>query len=454
MRSDRSATIRRRFLAAGLAAGVLAGAALGAGRLGQTTVSSVDAIAPEVLHAAPAVVSAGARLVLQATAICEDPTQPACTLARAAALVRPWGADGWTRVDGRIRAGTMSFDVPGMLIPPEGFSYWLDIVTTAGVSVAYPPGGESAPIRVVTTAGLPEGALRPFSWNRRADPQAVVLRLRSGQGDGQVGFTGAGTEDGVRGPSSFDVGARGRIAVADPVNRRLEWFDHRGEFLRAVALPTTRPVDIAAGGGFRAAVATLGTPATAYDLNANGVRGSYPVAFGIVSRVVDGALPRVRVGAAQWVPYRGPNGAALGASATSLGVSSVPMPNGRIGAANELQDGRLAVVWTRPDGSRGGVVLRLPAGISAGADYFVEPLADGGALVARGLWDDTHFGVGVMRIDATGRVRTFALLPEPSHIMAPYSTVRSVTPRAVLLAVDAGEGIRLERFTIGKRRTR
>ena len=140
MRTDRSAALRRRFLAAGLAAGVLAGAALGAGRLGHTVVSSADAVSPEVLHAAPAVVTAGARVVLPATAICSDPTLRPRARSRAP---RQCPAVGRRRVDARRRPhprGDDLVDVPGMLVPPEGFSYWLDIVTSAGAAVAYPPG--------------------------------------------------------------------------------------------------------------------------------------------------------------------------------------------------------------------------------------------------------------------------------------------------------------------------
>jgi hypothetical protein len=451
MRSDRSSGSRRRLVASGLAAGALAGAALGASLLGHTAATDVDVVRPLVLHAAPAVVTAGVDVTLAATAVCEDPLQPACDLQRAAALVRPWGADGWTRVDGKVRAGTISFDVPGELIPPEGFSYWLDVVSDTGVEVAYPPAGASGAIRVVTSAGLPERSLPAFDWDDRAAPAHTVLRLMRGEGEGQVGFAGVGTEDGIRGPSSFDLTVDGEIVVADPINRRVQWFSAAGEFRRAEAIPTTHDVDLAVQPDGALALAGLGTSSTAYELSADGdVTGSYPIGFGVVSRVAAGEVPRVRVGEGQWVPIRGAEGAALSADAQGRAqTSSVPLADGRVGYAGELQDGRLAVAWTRPDGSRGGVVLRLPTGVQAGADYFVHPLPDGGALVARGLWDDSHFGVAVLRLDATGRLRAFRLLPEPSRIMAaPYSTVRSVSAHSLVMAEDDRGAIVLRRYAV------
>ena len=442
---------RRRFVVAGLAAGAIAGAALGSTLLGHTTTSRAPAARPEVLHAAPAVVTAKTEVTLGATAFCDDPLLPTCAIQRAAALVRPWGADGWTRVDGRVHAGSIRFEVPGELVPPEGFSYWLDVVTTAGDEVAYPPAGSEGPIRVLTTTGLPQRSLDAFDWDDRAAPAGTVLRLADGTDDGDVGYTGLGTEDGISGPSSFDVAANGEIVVADPVNRRVEWFSAEGRFRRAAAIPTTHPIDIASAIDGGVALTTLGTDATAYELTAAGtVQGGYPIGFGVVSRVSAGAVPRVRVGEAQWVPMRGGRGTALSSEAQAQAeTASVPAVDGAVGYAGELQDGRLAVAWTRPDGSRGGVVLRLPGGVQAGADYFVHAMPDGGAVLARGLWDESHFGVAIVRLDAVGRVRSFRLLPEPSRIVAaPYSTVRFANGRSVLMAVDHAGIVSIDRFAI------
>ena len=287
-----------------------------------------------------------------------------------------------------------------------------------------------------------------FSWNRRATATATFLRLGVARATARSGSPRAGTEDGVRGPSSFDIGPGGRVVVADPVNRRLEWFDRRGRFLRAQALPTTRPVDVAAGAGGRVAVATLGTESTAYDLDATGVRGSYPVAFGVVSRVAAGAVPRVRVGAAQWVPFRGPGGAALGAAATGLRPRACRCPTVGSATRGSCRTGAWRSCGPGPTarergscsacrrGQRGRRLLRPPARRRRCAG---RPRALGRHALRR-------------RAAAMRRNRTrasFVLLPEPSHILAPYSTVRALSPRSVLLAVDVREGIHLERFAVG-----
>jgi hypothetical protein len=129
-------------------------------------------------------------------------------------------------------------------------------------------------------------------------------------------------------------------------------------------------------------------------------------------------------------------------------TASVPLADGSIAGSEDTPDG-FAVVWTRPDGSRVGALVHLPDGVLPGADYFVQPLPDGGALIARGLWDETHFGVAAIHLDATGGLVSFSLLPEPSHrIVAPYSTVRFDGPDGLLMAVDEGEGFRIDRFRV------
>ena len=126
----------------------------------------------------------------------------------------------------------------------------------------------------------------------------------------------------------------------------------------------------------------------------------------------------------------------------------MPLADGSIGVT-EAVGNRLAIVWSRPDGSRAGAVLDLPGGVLPGADYFVRPIADGGALAVQGLWDRSHFGVAAIRFDAGGRIRAFALLPEPTPRMAAaFSTVRFAAPDLVLMARDAGDGMRIDRFEV------
>ena len=106
-------------------------------------------------------------------------------------------------------------------------------------------------------------------------------------------------------------------------------------------------------------------------------------------------------------------------------------------------------MWTRPDRSRAGAVVRLPAGVRPGVDYFVQPMEDGGAIVAKGLWDDTHSVVGVFRFDAAGRVLSFKMLPEPSIEQdAFYSKAQFIAPSGVLVVYSDERGFHYDRFEV------
>lgn len=449
MRSERIGK-RRRALGVGLAVGVLVGVATGAALL-TGAAPSPGGPRPLVLHAAPAVVAAGADAELAAATFCETPNVPSCQVLGATGFVRPVGVAGWTSVEGELRQGAYRFSVPAELVPPDGFSYRFEFRTRDGDVTSYPPGGETSAIRVVTTAGLPVRELPSFEWRARA-ADGVAVAMPYGDGDGEVGRWTGSDEEVVVGPSSFDVAADGSVLVADWVHRRIQEFSPAGRFRRAVALPTDRPVDLAIAPGGGLSLTTLGSDATAFELDARGtVIGRYPVGFGVAARVAAASGgPRVLVGAGQWTPVRSRPGAPLDAAAQGrLQSPSVPLADGAIGVSADVGDGSFAVVWTRPDGSRGGAIVQLPARVAGGSDYFVRPLPDGGAVVAKGLWDDTHFGVGLFRFDAAGRVATFDVLPEPSAEQAArYSTVRFRAPGDVLVAVADGHGVQIERFEV------
>ena len=113
---------------------------------------------------------------------------------------------------------------------------------------------------------------------------------------------------------------------------------------------------------------------------------------------------------------------------------------------------RFAAVWTRPDGSRGGAVVTLPRGTQVGSDYLVQALPDGGAVVAQGVWDETHAGVGLFRFDAGGRIASFSLLPEPTVEQASrFSTVRFRAPDEVLVAYSTDHAFTIARFEVSSR---
>jgi len=439
---------RRRWIAAGLVAGVLAGAVIGAEVLTTAVPDRSGGPRPTILHAAPALVRAGAEVALTLSSVCEAPDAPSCQVTGARVLVEPDGIAGASSIAGSNQDGVYRFRIPAELVPEGGFAYAFEISMADGGSSTYPPGAGSR-IRVLTTRGLPSADLPVFAWEDRLAPAGSVVRLPAGTGPGQIGLTGVGQEGGESGPSSFDVTPDGGVVVADWVNGRALRFGASGADAGSFPLPPGRPLDIAATGTGIVA-ATLGVGAQVYELGSDGkVNGRYDVGYGVTSRVVAGPSPRVRVGAAQWIPVRSAPGVGLTAQAQAAAeTTTVPLADGSV-AASAVVDDRIAFTWTRPDGSRAGVSLRLPPDVRPGADYFVHPTSDGGALAVQGLWDEAHFGVAAMGFDAGGALSSFHLLPEPTTRMAaPFSTVRYGGPGVVLMAVDAGDGMRIDRFEV------
>jgi len=442
---------RRRALVVGAIVGVVAGAAVGAVLIAPAVPPRGGPV-PEVLHAAPAIVPAGGDVGLSAATVCSKPHADSCAIRSATAHVRAEGTTSWASIPGAPRDGAYRFSVPAALVPEQGFSYWLEFRTEAGRSVAYPPAGASGAIRVITTAGLVERDLPAFSWDDVRAPDGRVVRMRYGDGPGEVGVTGTLPDELPQGPSSFDVAADGSIRVVDWVNHRILRFSRSGRYRGEVAAPDRRPMDLAVASDGRLFLSTLGLDARAYELGADGsVVGRYPVAYGVTARVApapDG--PRVLVGPGQWTAVRSAPGTPMSAAQQGLSqTSSVPLEDGSIGVAADLGGGAFAVAWTRPDGSRTGAIVRLPHGVRVGADYFVRPTSDGGAIVARGLWDDAHFVVAVLRFDADAAIASVARLPEPSiRQAARSSTVRFRSPDEVLVAYSTDRATTIDRFEV------
>jgi hypothetical protein len=435
-------------LAAGGLAGIVTGAALLSG-----AAPPVGGPAPGVLHVAPALVQSGAKVELTAATMCRQPDRDSCTVNGARALVRPDGAVGWTGVRGTLREGAFHFEVAPQLVPEGGFAYWLEFDTADGRRHAYPPGGDRSPIRVLTTAGLPQRTIDEIAWGEVHHPDAVVLRLPFGHADGEIGrLLPEGGEGQIVAHGSFDVGPGGSIYVDDWANGRIEVFDARGAFDRSFRAPTDRPADIAVGADGAMALSTLGEGAQAFELSPRGETvGRYPVGYGIASRVATGpGGPRVLVGPSQWAAVRSTVGRPLPPQLQAqLQSATPPQIDGAIGISQSLPGGRIAFAWVRGDGSRAGTVVTFPKGVQPGSDYFVRPLADGGAIAARGLWDATHYAVAVLRFDAAGDIGSFSLLPEPStHQAARFSTVRFAEPDTVLIAVDRPRAVLIEGFEV------
>jgi hypothetical protein len=390
-------------------------------------------------------------VALTAATFCERPEAPTCAVRDASLLIRPAGVSAWSRIQAELAEGAYRFSIPGDLVPADGFAYWIEVVTEDGERVAYPPGGEETPVRVVTTEGLPETKLAAFDWDDRQRAVGTVVRMPYGDADGQAGLTGGEGDQALDGPSSFEVLPGGGVAVVDWVNDRIQTLDARGRFVRSVPLPEHVPMDVALpGDGY--ALSGLGMDATVFELTSSGaVRGRYPLGYGIATRITTSrGEPRVLVGQSQWAGVRGAPGSPLDAdSQARMATSTVPLEGGDVALSDSTDRNSVAFVWTRPDGSRAGVVVHLPKGVFAGTDYFVRPLPDGGAVAARGLWDGTHSGIGILRFDATGEVASFGLLPEPSIRMAAHaSVVRFAGDRGVYVAFDEDDALRIDRFEV------
>jgi hypothetical protein len=441
----------RRRLIAGLAVGLVLGAAIGAAVLTGAAPATTGP-RPYILHGSPAVVPPGRDVQLYATSFCLRPERPSCRLRDAEALIHPVGATGWTSVPASRAGGGFRFVVPAGLVPSEGFSYWLRFRAEAGPDVVYPPGGARSPIRVVTIAGLPERRLAATDpWGSVEIPDGAILEMPYGQGDGDAGHVAGTGDTAPAGPSSFAFDATGSLYVVDWVNDRIQVFaDHTLE--RAIALPEHAPMDIAIAPDGSIHLTTLGMNGAAYELAATGeVVGRYPVAYGLPSRIaltLDG--PRVQVDQGQWTIVRELPGRPLAPEAQLLTQSpAIPRLDGRIAFSTQVGNGRFAALWTLPDGTRAGAVVRLPSGVRPGVDYFVQPLDDGGALVAKGLYDDTHAAVAIVRFDASGRIVGLHLLPEPSVEQAAFaSAVRFQAPSSVIGVYAGTDGVRYDRFEV------
>ncbi|MGH2641473.1 MAG: hypothetical protein ACRDGO_07220 [Actinomycetota bacterium] len=445
-------TSRRRLQVAGLVAGLAIGAAVGAASLTGASSEGPPGAPPVVLHVARVLADPGADLELSAGLACPGAAS-GCEVASAVLHVLSRGSSGWTDVRGTLDAPGVRFVVPGSAVAEDGLSYWMEFAIEGGTRVVFPEGGATSAFRVLTTAGL-----RDVAWPGAFDlvtvvpSDGVVARLPYGNGTGEVGRVGGVGDEQPLGPSSFDVAPDGSIRVADWVHGRMLVLTAGGEPRGAVPLPIKRPVDVAVGSRGELAVTTLGLGATAFELDTDGsVIGRYGVETGVAERIaITPGGPHVWVGPAQWAPVRSRPGLALPAEAQSRGLASaLPGRDGAVAFSQDLSGSRVAFVWARPDGSRSGAVLRLPAGVQPGVDHFVRGLPDGGAIAARGLWSEQGEAVALLRFAADGSIVTAELIAPPTREMdAAASTVRFRAPDEVLAVYAGDRGIRIERFEV------
>ncbi|GBC86852.1 hypothetical protein HRbin12_00851 [bacterium HR12] len=431
---------RGRAVLAGLLAGIVAGSLAGA-------IARSPAPSPEtrarVLHAAPVLAEPGAPVVLRFATACDPSGTPACELRSAELHVR---ADGvWRTLPGTVEAGEAAFIVPGHLVADDGFAYYAELVPERGAPLTYPPSGAAHPIAVAGTAGFARIRLpSDLSLEDVREADGLALFLPWGSGRGEAGLADAHPGEEALGPSSFAVGPDGALYVADWVNGRIQVFSGAG--YRELPTPARTTLDLAVDEAGRIGLVGLGMGAKAYLLDPDGRRlGAFPVALGAPTRIAAAADGmRVGIGPGQWVPVGRPGGPALSPAEQDAGRSSSIDQ----AASQDLAEDRFAAAWPTARGTT-GVVVALPEGIRVGIEYFVRPLPDGGALVARGLWNDAAMAVGVFRFSADGELLGLSLLPEPSTRMdARSSTVRFRPPNEVLVARDRADGIAVERFEV------
>ena len=439
---------KRRWIIAGAVGGVALGTAVGG-----FAVASPPGVARtpllRVLHAAPAFAVVGSSLQLSAGTVCGHPNADACTVTGATASVRAAGEVSWSRLRGVDVDGTYQFRVPAARITAAGFDYRFAFRTADGGVTDYPPSG--VPLHVSSTVQLATAAApRGFSWSDVSAPDRRALFLPYGDGAGEVGVDGGGPDRDLLGPSSFAVGPDGSISVVDWVNDRVEVF-RDGSVERTFATPAHDTFDAAVGTSGNTFLQTLGTDGTTYEVDPGGrLVGRYPAAFGVASKVTATSTgPAVSVAPAQWVSVRSAPGIARTPALQSATATAAPVAaDGSSTRFGIIDADRVALSWSR-GGAEEGTVLRLPKGTRAGTEYFAEPLADGGAVLALGLWNDDHNGVGVFRLDSAGALRSFSLLPEPSvRADARASTVRWASGR-VLEAIDHTNGMSIESFDLG-----
>ena len=155
------------------------------------------------------------------------------------------------------------------------------------------------------------------------------------------------------------------------------------------------------------------------------------------------------VGPAQWAPVRSrPGGAPR--RAQSRGLASASRAATARSRSRRSWGGRIAFVWTRPDGSRAGAVL-TPAGAQPGVDYFVKALPDGGAIAARGLWSGRARPWRCSGSRPTARWCADLIEPPTREMDAAASAVRFRAPDEVLVAYANERGFRIERFEVKAR---
>jgi hypothetical protein len=416
--------------ALGILGVALAGSAVGVAAQQSETEPAVEM---RFLHVAPVLSRPGVPVELAVAPLCDPSDSIECQVTRALAHVRD-ASGTWKSFAGGRTQGAFRWLVPRELVTSDGFAYALELRTATGRTYAYPASGKAAPFTVGSTDGFLESPIASLDWQDVLEPDDLVLDLRFGAAPGEVGLESGEGDQGRLTASSFAIGPAGEILVADWVNERVQEFSAAGVFRRSIRTPVRRTLDLEAGRDTLSMLG-LGSDGVAYRVSrSNGrVLERSNVLSGVATRIDGG---NVVVGPGQAFRAFAPGNASTAGS-----------PSFEAELSQDLSESAFAVRWEGAEEPTGAIVT-LPPGFRVGPDYFVQPLADGGAVVTRGIWDDAHAAVGVFTFDPAGRLTTVELLPEPSALMdAVFSTVRW-RAGSVLVAVDRRHGLRIESFEV------
>jgi hypothetical protein len=217
--------------AAGIVAGVIGGIAL-------TSISAASGPAPvlpalDALHVPPVLTRAGEPVTLRYAIVCapRDDGEP-CD-GSGSVYVRPGQSGPFRRLtlmrDADSDRGRYFVDLPSEIASSrDGFSYYAVLRDDAGgETLTVPAGGDSAPERSFPLGDVAELELGVHAFGHDRAPDERVVMARWGSEVGEAGLAGS-RELGFIGPSSFDVGATGTVAVLDEVNDRVERWSRSG----------------------------------------------------------------------------------------------------------------------------------------------------------------------------------------------------------------------------------
>jgi hypothetical protein len=200
----------------------------------------------QIYYRSPVLVGAAEGVRIPVDVVCATAAGRACSATATVAAADPAGR--WHSFTARARPG-MIFDLsaPAARVAsgPAGTGAVRFRVSARAADgrTASLPGGQGA-LRVYVAPRIHRAALGTIPFISRVH-RTVVLRLPWGTGARSAGLS-PGSEAATVGPSSFDVDARGRIFLLDPLQHRIAVF-HGYRLVRQVPVSATPESDLAVG---------------------------------------------------------------------------------------------------------------------------------------------------------------------------------------------------------------